>query len=138
MLENGAQCCSSKIDWRLFISPFFVKAVCILLVSFTLSHFHKSTPTLLQVFQPFGWRCVECAIHHEQDVREEQHPHMWREQAIIERAACVLYCWLLPQCEALHTNHWGFLIATKWCCDQDAVMIGEVYNFLLRLHSCFG
>jgi len=33
----------------------FVKAVFILLVSFTLSHFHKSSPTLLQeiYFLPF-------------------------------------------------------------------------------------
>jgi len=34
-------------DYRLFISKFFVKAVCILLVSFSLIHFHKSSPTLL-------------------------------------------------------------------------------------------
>jgi len=23
------------------------------------------------VLQPLGWPCVECAIHHERDVREE-------------------------------------------------------------------
>jgi len=32
----------------------FVKAVCILLGSFTLSHFNKSSPTLLQVLQSLG------------------------------------------------------------------------------------
>jgi len=26
------------------------------------------------VLQPFSWRCVDCVIHHEQDVREDQHP----------------------------------------------------------------
>jgi len=31
------------------------------------------------------WCCVDCVIHHEQDVREEQHhTYMWREQAITE------------------------------------------------------
>jgi len=74
-LENGAQCCFSKFDWRLFISKIFVKAVWILLVSFILSHFHKSSQTLLQVFQPLDWRYVECAIHHAWDVREED-PHI--------------------------------------------------------------
>ena len=37
------------------------------------------------VLQPLRWRCVDCVIHHERDVREEQHhTYMWREQAIIE------------------------------------------------------
>jgi len=31
------------------------------------------------------------------------------------------YCCLLPQYEALHTGLSSFLIATKWCCGQDAV-----------------
>jgi len=75
-LENGAQCCFSKFDWRLFISKFFVKAVCILLVFFTLSQFHKSSLTLMQVFQALGWCYVECAIHHERDLSEEQHPYI--------------------------------------------------------------
>jgi len=45
--HNGTQCCFSMFDCRLFISNFFLKAVCILLVSFSLIHFHKSSPTLL-------------------------------------------------------------------------------------------
>jgi len=37
------------------------------------------------LLQPLRWCCVECVIHHERDVREEQHHrYMWREQAIIE------------------------------------------------------
>jgi len=41
--------------------------------------------TGLYVLQPLWWCCVDCVIHHERDVREEQHhTYMWREQAIIE------------------------------------------------------
>jgi len=37
------------------------------------------------LLQPLRWCCVDCVIHHERDVREEQHDtYMWREQAIIE------------------------------------------------------
>jgi len=31
---------------------------------------------MLILLQPLLWRCAECAIHHERDVREEQHPHV--------------------------------------------------------------
>ena len=34
-----------------------------------------------------------------------------------------LYCCLLPQCEALRIWRSGFLIATKWCCDQDVKVV---------------
>jgi len=30
-------------------------------------------PYLMVLLKPLGWRWVECAIHHERDVREEQH-----------------------------------------------------------------
>jgi len=37
------------------------------------------------LLQPLRWCCVKCVIHHERDVREEQHQtYMWRKQAIIE------------------------------------------------------
>jgi len=32
--------------------------------------------TALLLLQRLGWRCVECAINHERDVREEQHPYI--------------------------------------------------------------
>ena len=36
------------------------------------------------LLQPLRWRCVDCVIHHERDVREEQHhTYMWHQQAII-------------------------------------------------------
>jgi len=41
------------------------------------------------LLQPLGWRCIECAIHHERDVREEQ-AHVWCEQAIIEQSLLLL------------------------------------------------
>ena len=38
-----------------------------------------SSATLL-LLQPLRWCCVDCVIHHERDVREEQyHTYMWRE-----------------------------------------------------------
>ena len=99
--------------------------------------------------QPLRWCCVDCVIHHEREVREEQHHrYIWREQAIkqwswrgssadinlrtIERndqrtrrviMACELYCCLLPRCKALRICPSGFPIATKWCCDQDVKVV---------------
>ena len=83
----------------------------------------KYTKTLL-LLQSAQWRCVDCVIHHERDVREEQ------------RYICVvrtsnnrvissgdLYCCLLPRCEALRTCRSGFPIATKWCCHQDVEVV---------------
>jgi len=66
--QNGAQCCFSMFDCRLFMFNFFVKTVCILLVSFGLIHFHKSSPTLLHaiyllVFRmPSKWKWPETNI----------------------------------------------------------------------------
>jgi len=40
---------------------------------------------LVLLLQPLRWCCVDCVIHHERDVREDQHHrYMWREQAIKE------------------------------------------------------
>ena len=33
----------------------------------------QSSQTLLILLQPLRWCCVDCVIHHERDVREEQH-----------------------------------------------------------------
>ena len=49
------------------------------------------------LLQPLRWCCVDCVIHHERDVREEQHhTYMWHEQAIIEWSwhvnSIVAYC----------------------------------------------
>ena len=40
---------------------------------------------VIVLLQPLRWCCIDCVIHHERDVREEQHhTYMWREQAIKE------------------------------------------------------
>jgi len=45
----------------------------------------KSNVTTRLLLQPLRWWCVDCVIHHERDVGEEQHhTYKWREQAIIE------------------------------------------------------
>ena len=50
----------------------------------------KSSPfyfsfRLMILLHSLRWCCVDCVIHHERDVREEQpHAYMWREKAIIE------------------------------------------------------
>jgi len=36
------------------------------------------------MLQPLLWRCIECVIHHERDVREEQHYIYVARQAMIE------------------------------------------------------
>ena len=42
-------------------------------------------PKSYVLLQPLRWCCVEFVIHHEREVREEQHHrYMWLEQAIIE------------------------------------------------------
>jgi len=65
------------------------------------------------LLQPLRWCCVDCVIHHERDVREEQH-HMYVVRTSNNRVimACELYCCLPPQCEALCTSRSGFPIAT--------------------------
>jgi len=36
--------------------------------------------SLMLMLQRLRWCCVDCVIHHERDVREEQHhTYMWRE-----------------------------------------------------------
>jgi len=63
--------------------------------------------------QPFRWRCVDCVIHHERDVREEQ-KHICVARASNSKRGCEhdLYCCLLPRCETWRTCHSGFPIAT--------------------------
>ena len=67
------------------------------------------------LLQRLGWRCAECAVHHERNVCEEQH-HIYVARTSNNRvfAACDLYCCLQPQCEALRTCRTGFPIATSW------------------------
>ena len=72
------------------------------------------------LLQPLRWCCVDCVIHHERDVREEQHHrYIWREQAIIE------WSWhvnsIVACCHSAKLS--AFPIATKWCCDEDVKVV---------------
>jgi len=64
-LKNSSHCCFRNFEPKLVTSKFFVEAVSILLLSFILSHFHKTSPTLLQeiyflVFRmPNKWKLPE-------------------------------------------------------------------------------
>ena len=61
------------------------------------------------LLQPLQWHCIECVIHHEQDVREKQQ-YICMVRTSYNRVILSgdLYCCLLPQCEALRTCHSGF------------------------------
>jgi len=63
--------------------------------------------------QPLRWCCVDCMIHHEWDVREEQ-KYMYVARTSNNRVipSGDLYCCLLPRCKALRTCLSGFPIAT--------------------------
>jgi len=105
-LDNGAQDASkwcpiwykmkpkvvsaSLIGGYVYLS-FFVKAVYILLVSFTLSHFHKSSPILLQVLQPFRLAlCWMCDSPRTRCAWRTAPIYVWHEQATIEWARRVI------------------------------------------------
>jgi len=66
------------------------------------------------LLQPLRWCCVECVIHNERNVGEEQHPlYVARTSNNWVISSSELYCCLLPQCEALRTCRSGFSIATQ-------------------------
>jgi len=59
---------------------------------------------VIGVLQPHRWCCVECVIHHERDVREEQKPYNVARECINRVISSgELCCGLLPQCEALRS-----------------------------------
>jgi len=70
----------------------------------------------LVLLQPLHWRCVECVIHHEWHVREEQH-RICGARTSNNRVIAVhyLYFCLLPQCEALRTCRSGFSYRNSTC-----------------------
>jgi len=55
-----------------------------IMIIFHLYVFSMGQTLAVVLLQLLRWRCVECVIHHERDVREEQHPYVLREQAITE------------------------------------------------------
>jgi len=71
-LETGAQSCCNKFDCRLFISKFSQFAF---YLSLSLSVISKILARLCCKWCNLSVS-VECAIRHERDVREKQHPYI--------------------------------------------------------------
>jgi len=64
------------------------------------------------LLQPLRWCCIDCVIHHEWDVHEEQqYIYVVRTSNNRVIAACELRCCLLPRCKALCTCRSAFPIA---------------------------
>jgi len=60
----------STSDFPKFPTPTFPKCP-------ILTPQHKGNEIwLLKLLQPLRWRCAERMIHHERDMREEQHPYI--------------------------------------------------------------
>ena len=83
--------------------------------------------------QPLRWCCVECVIHHERDVREEQ-KYIFVVRASKSERDCEhdLCCCLLPRCEALRTCRSGFPITTLALLK----VFADVVNFCDKENSC--
>jgi len=66
------------------------------------------------VLQPLRWCCVDCVIHHERDVREEQKYICVARASNNKREIAThdLHCCLLSRCDASRTFRSGFPIAT--------------------------
>jgi len=90
------------------------------------------------VLQPLRWCCVDCVIHHERDVREEQ-KYMYVARTSNSRVISSgdLYCCLLPRCETLRTCRSGFPIATVVACLFEVVINQRVsaVGYLFRVVS---
>ena len=133
-------------DYRLFISKFFVKAVCISLVSFPLSHFNKSSPTLLQVLQSLNEHVLN-VWYTTNGLSVNNNNNIYVVQTSRNRMnnSCDLCCCLLPQCLALHTCFSGFPIEKsgavttmwRWCQvqrSQKECAIGAVH---CKMEGCW-
>ena len=84
------------------------------------------------LLQPLWWRCVECVIHHEWDVREEQQYIYWGEQAIIEwsrRTNSIAAC--CHSAKLCAHAVWAFPIATL----QWNIYIVMKYTFAARVDN---
>jgi len=71
--------CSKEADhFESLIACFFVFRMAFQLVRLAvclLKFIRISGFDLSLLLHPLGWRCVECPIHHERNVLEEQHPY---------------------------------------------------------------
>ena len=94
------------------------------------------------LLQPLWWCCVDCVIHHERDVCEEQHhAYMWREQVIIEwswHVNCIVACYHRTKLCAYaardfrsqhHHNLWRLCLNVCYVLDLTFVLL--YYCFIL-------
>jgi len=88
------------------------------------------------LLQPLRWCCVDCVIHHERDVREEQkYIYVARTSNNGVISSGDLYCCLLPRCEALRICRSGFPIATISCDLQSRAAYTLFRCFIERYRS---
>ena len=73
------------------------------------SLFFNNSSKEIVMLQPLRWRCVECVIHHERDVRKAQNCiNGVRTSNNRVTSSGDHYCCLLPSSKALRTCHSGF------------------------------
>ena len=84
----------------------------------------NSLVLLQMLLQPLRWCCVDCVIHHERDVREEQHhTYMWLEQAIIEwswrESPVILTMWTIERNNSVR-EEWSWHVNSIVACCHSA------------------
>ena len=94
---------------------------CILLVNFTLSHFKKFSPTLVQVLQPLSIVLNVRFTTNGMCMMNNNHVAQTSWNKMI--TTWDLHCCLVQQWEALRICCSAFLITTKWCFDQDVKVV---------------
>ena len=100
-------------DWNLTYTFFKSVLLALFLLKHDCANFPSSVLFLVTIVAPLRWCCVDCMIHHERDVREEQ-KYMYVARTSNNRVISsgdLCFC-LLPRCEALRTCRSGFPIAT--------------------------
>ena len=123
---NGSRyirkCCPILFQ-QVWLQVIYIKvfSVCILLVSFTLSHFKNSCLTLLQVLKSLSVVVNVRFVTNGMCVKNNTHV-AWTSRNRLS-TTWDLYCCMVPQCGALCTCSSVFLITTKWCFDQDVKVV---------------
>jgi len=103
-------------------------------VSFTLSHFKKSSPTLLQELQPLS--VVVNVRFATNGMCVKNNTHVARTSRNKISTTWDLHCCLVPQCEALRTCCSAFLITTKWCFKQDVKVVPSTTSTKITCNGC--
>ena len=96
------------------------------------------------MLQPLCWRCAECAVHHERNMREEHHLYVARTSNNRVIAACDLHCCLLFSDRNDRTLFSSFVVSSRLSLLQRRVAVSNakqikfVLQFLIvSLHYGF-